>query len=71
MMEKDYRDLADKFHRREDLICKIFDGVSEWVNGCYKCMYDKEFLFTLAIMENEALQSFLDKEGWKTHFKKT
>lgn len=55
---------------RVGLICKILDGVSEWTNGCYKCMYDQQFLLMLAMMDEEALQRFLDKEGWKTHFKK-
>ena len=55
---------------RVGLICKILDGVSEWTNGCYKCMYDQQFLLMLAMMDEDALQRYLDKEDWKNHFKK-
>jgi len=68
MMEEDYRNLADKFHRREDLVCKIFDGVKAWTGG--GCMYDMQFLLMLTMMDEEALRRFLDNEDWKTHFKK-
>ena len=69
MREEDCRKLGEKLIRREDLICKIFDAVRVWTNGCYKCMYDQQFLFMLAMMDEEALQRFLDKEEHKTLFK--
>ena len=53
---------------RKDLICKILDGVSEWTNGCYKCMFDTAFLYKLALMDEKELKIYLDNERYKTFF---
>lgn len=64
------RVVSQKPVRRVDLICKILDGVKEWTNGCYKCMFDQTFLFKLALMDEEDLKSYLDNEKHKTFFTK-
>lgn len=70
MSEEDCKFLGQKPIRRADLICKIFDGVEQWTNGCYKCKFDQSFLLMLAMMDDDDLQRYLDEERYKTAFKK-